>query len=89
MDNIKKLGYLRSEALRQAVYVYDSVWMAAMALHNASLELQNGAVEGANSLTQFNHFVNPVLSSKINELILGAARETKFRGVSVSAVLLG
>ena len=60
-----------------------------MALNNASIELQNGAVENASSLAQFNHFVNPALSSKINDLILGAARETEFRGVSVSAVLLG
>lgn len=84
MSNLDSLGYLPNEAIRQAAYVYDAVWTAAFALHDTSIELQQGAVSGANKLEDFNHFANETLANKINEVILRAAKNTMFRGVSVS-----
>ncbi len=84
--NLKRLGYPQREALRQAAFVYDAVWMAAFALNTTSTQLQSGAVQGANQLEQFNHFLNASLAKQINKVILGAAENTSFQGVSVSTV---
>lgn len=80
MDNITALNYPRSEAIRQAWYTYDAVWAAALALHNASIQLENGAVRGRNlSLLDFTY-----ADSEINHVILRSAIGVNFRGVTVS-----
>ena len=79
MGNITALNYSQSEAIDQALYVYDAVWLTAFALHNASVELANGAVQGRSGLSNFTY-----ADSEINNLILKAARGVNFRGVTVS-----
>ena len=79
VNNITALNYSRSEAMNSSYFVYDTVWLAALALHNASVELENGAVEGRSGLSNFTY-----ADSEINNLILRAARGVNFRGVSVS-----
>ena len=84
MDNITALGYPESDATLQARYAYDTVWAAALALHNASIELENGRVGGRHRLlSEFTY-----ADSEINGVILNAARGLNFRGVSVSMCLL-
>ena len=78
-NNITALNYSQSEAIESAYYAYDAVWLAALALHNASVELENGAVEGRSGLSNFTY-----ADSEINNLILRAAYGVNFRGVSVS-----
>ena len=70
------LGYLPSEALRQASYTYDAVWAAAFALHNASETLK--ALPEPQELTDFTYE-----RGDINAYILQAALGLDFRGVSV------
>lgn len=82
--NLNSLGYPRREALRQAAFVYDAVWMAAFALNTTSTMLRNGVVQGANQLEQFNHFLNETVSREINNIIRNAVQESNFQGVSVS-----
>ena len=79
MGNITALNYSQSEAITPAYNAYDSVWLTAFALHNASVELANGAVQGRSGLSNFTY-----ADSEINNLILRAARGVNFRGVSVS-----
>ena len=67
-NNITALNYSQSEAIESAYYAYDAVWLAALALHNASVELENGAVEGRSGLSNFTY-----ADSEINNLILRAA----------------
>ena len=59
------------------MYVYDAVWAAAFALHNASEKLKKGGV-GSGSLEDFNYSRHD-----INEVILDSARSLQFQGVSV------
>ena len=80
MSNIGILNFPLSDAIRQARYVYDSVWAAALALHRTSEKLESGAIGGEPvSLTDFN-----TSRGDINDLIVEATRAIKFRGVSVS-----
>ena len=84
VSNLTALNYLRSEAIRQARFAYDSVWLAALALHNASLELENrtnGTTQGRR-LSDFTY-----ADSEINHIILSAAIGVNFRGVTVSSDL--
>ena len=82
LRNLSSLNYLRSEALRQAVYVYDAIWAAALALHNASQLLKNGIIKGQSlSLEDFNYS-----RYDINQVILNSARSLKYQGVSVSTL---
>lgn len=81
-SNLTALGYLRSEALRQASYTYDAVWAAALALHNASIQLESGVIKDQRlTLEDYDYS-----RGDINNIILWAARGLKFRGVSVSLV---
>ena len=75
LDHLESLNYLRSEALRQAGYVYDAVWAAAFALNNASKQLNDMNLR----LENFDYSRND-----INQVILSSARSLKFRGVTVS-----
>ena len=77
--NITALNYSQSEAITAAYDAYDSVWLTAFALHNASVELAKGAVQGRSGLSNFTY-----ADSEINNLILKAARGVNFRGVTVS-----
>ena len=77
-SNLTALNYRRSEAIRQANFAYDAVWLAALALHNASMELENGTTPGRR-LSDFTY-----ADSDINHMILSAAIGVKFRGVTVS-----
>lgn len=78
--HLESLNYNRSEALRQAMYVYDAVWTAAFALDNASKQLKNGLL-GNVSLEDFDY-----TRSDINNVLLNSVRSVKFRGVSVSYI---
>ena len=83
LGNLSSLNYLRSEALRQAIYVYDAIWAAALALHNASQLLKDGVIKGQPlSLEDFDYG-----RDDINEVILNSARSLKYQGVSVSKIL--
>ena len=83
LGNLSSLNYLRSEALRQAIYVYDAIWAAALALHNASHLLKDGIIKGQPlSLQDFNYS-----RDDINQVILNSARSLKYQGVSVSKIL--
>ena len=56
------------------------MWAAALALHRVSKELESGAIGGEFvRLTDFN-----TSRGDINDLIVAATSEVKFRGVSVS-----
>ena len=56
------------------------MWAGALALHRVSEELESGAIGGEPmKLTDFN-----TSRGDINDLIVAAVSETKFRGVSVS-----
>ena len=80
LRNLSSLNYLRSEALRQSIYVYDAIWAAALALHNASQLLKDGVIKGQLlSLEDFNYG-----RDDINQVILNSARSLKYQGVSVS-----
>ena len=75
------LNYDRSEALRQAMYVYDAVWAAALALDATSAQLQSGVLGNVSlMLEDFNYARND-----INQVIFEAASRLNFRGVSVSS----
>ena len=78
------MNYLRSEGIRQAYFVYDAVWLAALALHNASMELENGA-NGTTPGRRLSDFT--YADSEINHMILRAAIGVNFRGVTVSGCL--
>ena len=80
-SNLTALNYLRSEAIRQANFAYDTVWLAALALHNTSMELENSA-NGTTRLSDFTY-----ADSEINLLIRRAAMGVNFRGVTVSGCL--
>ena len=81
VSNLTALNYLRSEAIRQAGFAYDSVWLAALALHNASMELEN-RTNGTRRLSDFTYADN-----EINHIILSSAIGVNFRGVTVSSDL--
>ena len=74
--HLDRLNYPRSEALSDAIYVYDAVWAAAFALHNASETLK--ALPEPQELTDFTYE-----RGDINAYILQAALGLDFRGVSV------
>ena len=77
-QTIVDLGYPLIEALRQAGYVYDAVWLAAFALHEVDMQLKAGELPGRTSLLSFNY-----TETEINKLIYKAARNKVFRGVTV------
>ena len=65
-----------SDLFEDSVYVFDAVWTAALALHNASLAMTNQTLEDFDYNNAF-----------ISETIYNETLETDFFGLSVSQIL--
>ena len=64
---------------RDSTFAYDTVWMAALALHRTEIDLQGQ--EPSRSLNNFTYH-----SKDIQEIIYRHALNTRFNGASVSCV---
>ena len=64
---------------RDSTFAYDTVWMAALALHKTERELQKQ--ESPSNLSEFTYY-----SRNIQEIIYKHALKTRFNGASVSCM---
>ena len=73
--NLKSLNYPDNEAISQAIYVYDAVWMVAFAFNKSIAVL----AEKNQTLADFTYD-----NSEMRQIFIDQLSKLNFRGVSVS-----